>query len=47
MMFPSVSWENALRLVVDGFLLAVGWSAGCWMFAQFVSISRIRGGSKG
>lgn len=46
MMFPSISWENALRLVVDGFLLAVGWQAGTWLFAQFVSMPWIRNASK-
>lgn len=34
--FPNVTWDNAIRLVVDGFLLAVGWSAGCWLFNQLM-----------
>lgn len=44
-MWPNVSWENALRLVIDGFLLAVGWQAGTWIFAQFVGMPWIRRGA--
>lgn len=36
MIFPEITWANALRLLVDAFVIGFGWSAGCWLFGRLV-----------
>jgi hypothetical protein len=32
--WPDITWMNALRLIVDAFLLGIGWTAGCWLMSR-------------